>query len=180
MGHPPDTGEARDKLNALGIEAFCDLIIDGVTMSQIACDLNINRSQVTRWIAADKDRAAQSDAARRFAARTWDERAELELKQAGTAKNMGIAERKFELARAEALAHHYRWRASKIDPGYGANPHEEADKNPADKTLLTTAQRLRALVQEIDKVTDGTSDTPMDGAEAAPDAASVLEQPASV
>ena len=42
-----------------------------------------------------------------MAARVWDDRAEAVLRDASDL---------FELAKAKELAHHYRWRASKIAP----------------------------------------------------------------
>ncbi|WP_309601130.1 terminase small subunit-like protein [Burkholderia multivorans] len=98
-------------LNALGIDWICDQFIDGGTLTTIAANLSISRSALMRWIDADEDRSARAREARINASGVWDEKAEAEIQKA---KNP------FELQKARELAHHFRWRASKIDPrSYG-------------------------------------------------------------
>lgn len=89
------------------IEELCDRVEGGESIAQIAESLGVPNSTVLRWIEADPQRSARATRAREKSARTWDEKAEQELRQAGDP---------FALSRAKELAQHYRWRASKIAP----------------------------------------------------------------
>ena len=79
----------------------------GDTISSIAKECGKNRSTLCRWLNADPQRSARAQLARISAAAAWDEKAEDRIE---------LAEDAFELSRAKELAHHYRWRASKIAP----------------------------------------------------------------
>ena len=77
----------------------------------------------------------------------WDKHmAYDELAQAG----IETARDPFELARAKEMAHHYRWRASKVNPGeYGEKLDLNAKvsiKDVPDDELLARAARLTALL----------------------------------
>lgn len=84
-----------------------DRIEGGDSIASIARELECNRSVLWRWLNADEQRSARSVRARQLAAFAWDERAEQGINDAADP---------FELARAKEMAHHYRWRASKIAP----------------------------------------------------------------
>ena len=80
---------------------------DGETMTAIADKTGVTVGQLSVWLSQDDERSARAREARTLAARIWDEEAEQVVKAAGDV---------FELSRAKELAHHYRWRASKIAP----------------------------------------------------------------
>ena len=82
-------------------------IESGESIAQLAAEFGCNRSVLWRWIEADEQRSARALICRTKAAAAWDEKAETGLEK---------AEDPFSLARAKELAHHYRWRASKIAP----------------------------------------------------------------
>lgn len=83
----------------------------GGSQCSIAKQYNIDPGDLSRWISADDKRSARVNSARALGATYWDEQAE-----DGIAKS----EDAFELAKAKELAHHYRWRASKLAPApYG-------------------------------------------------------------
>lgn len=78
-----------------------------------------------KWIAHDRDRSARGRGARTYAAVLWDERAIEVLERAANS---------LELAKARELAHHYRWRASKVAP-----------KMYGDKVALGQAEDVQPL-----------------------------------
>lgn len=108
---------ARDKLDALGIDAFCDAIMECHSMTHIAHSLDVSIGSLVSWLAADSDRSARSREARARTALLWEERAEDRISNATDP---------FSLSKAKELAHHYRWRASKIAPrDYGDKMQQE-------------------------------------------------------
>ena len=122
---------ALDKLDALGIEAFCDLILDGTTQMQIAENLGISRSMVNRWLSLRPEHSARALEARRLASSAWDEKAEKVIQDAGD---------QFELSKAKELAHHYRWRASKVHPAdYGIKPAIISEGEDENKLVIVNS-----------------------------------------
>jgi len=101
-------GSAAKTLDDLGVEWLCDQITDGNTQTEICRQLKIGIASLGRWIGADADRSARVREARIAAARSFADKAESVLRGARTP---------FLLAKAKELAHHYRWQASKADPG---------------------------------------------------------------
>lgn len=98
---------ALAQLEAAGIDRVCEMIRNGELMSEIAASLGVSKSSLTEWIQADGERSARARASRALTAQHWDEKAEAEIARATDP---------FEISRAKELAHHYRWRASKIAP----------------------------------------------------------------
>lgn len=100
----------------------------GTTLAQISASCGKNRSMLTRWIQADEQRSALCARARQLGAAAHEEKAEDEIRRAGDP---------FELSKAKELAHHFRWRASKLAP------REYGDKldvaHSGGVTLVTTA-----------------------------------------
>lgn len=96
-------------LDILGTDWVCERIGDEVTLTAIAREASVATATLLNWINADLDRSARVKAARAQMAAVWDERA-TEL--------IAAASSPLELAKARELAHHYRWRASKISPAY--------------------------------------------------------------
>jgi len=89
----------------------------GEMLGHIAEDHGCSRGTLTNWIAADIDRSVRAREARQRASAAWDEMA---------TRGIAEAEDQFELAKAKELAHHYRWRASKIAPkDYGDKVTQE-------------------------------------------------------
>ena len=103
MSTPP---VAQDKINAHGLDAVCDDILNGKSLREIARSLGVDIAQLCRWKAQPQHSARVSDAMA-ATAELWDQVAVDGIAQARDA---------FELAKAKELAHHYRWRASKIAP----------------------------------------------------------------
>ena len=103
---------AGDMLDALGVDAVCEMIVDGASYAHIASSAGVSKSAFIAWVARDADRSARVREARILSAQTFDELAELSISQASDV---------FELSRAKELAHHYRWRAAKRSPEYREN-----------------------------------------------------------
>lgn len=82
-------------------------IEDGQSFAYIAQRLECARSTLTAWLNADTDRSARVTHARQLAAAAWDEMAESGIQNASDP---------FELSKAKEMAHHFRWRSSKIAP----------------------------------------------------------------
>ena len=114
-----------ERIEAFGIEAVCDRLSNGVTMTAIAEEIGVTVGKLSQWIASDEEHSARAREARIHAARIWDEKALSVIEQALDP---------FELQRAKELAHHYRWRASKTAPKeYGdkvTQEHTGADGGP--------------------------------------------------
>lgn len=100
-------GEAKAKLDALGTEAFLELTLDGATFTDIAKQVGVSRWAILKWLAADEKRYQKAQHARTLSAAAHEELAEADLRK---------ARNEFQLAKARELAHHRRWRASKLDP----------------------------------------------------------------
>ena len=96
-----------ERIEAFGIEAVCERLANGVTMTAIAEEIGVTVGKLSQWIASDEEHSARAREARIHAARIWDEKALSVIEQALDP---------FELQRAKELAHHYRWRASKTAP----------------------------------------------------------------
>jgi hypothetical protein len=92
---------------AVGLDAICERIIGGETLTSIAKSVGCTAGQIVTWVAKDEERLARTREARAHAAKLWDEKAERAIEDASDP---------FELSRAKELAHHYRWRASKAAP----------------------------------------------------------------
>lgn len=122
--------EGQDKLDALGIDAFCDRICSGESQTSIAQSLGVGFATLSRWIAADPERSARVREARISAARAYEELAEQGLRDAIDP---------FELSKAKELAHHYRWKSAKSDPRqYGDKVQQEVsgpDGGPIDHSI---------------------------------------------
>jgi terminase small subunit-like protein len=97
---------AQDKINAYGLDAVCDDILNGLALRTIAKNLGVDIAQLCRWKAQPQHSARVTEALA-ATAEYWDQVAVDGIAQARDA---------FELAKARELAHHYRWRASKIAP----------------------------------------------------------------
>ena len=96
-----------ERIDAFGIEAVCERLSNGVTMTALAEEIGVTVGKLSQWIASDEEHSARAREARIHAARIWDEKALSVVEQA-----LDL----FELQRAKELAHHYRWRASKTAP----------------------------------------------------------------
>ena len=96
-----------ERIEAFGIEAVCERLSNGMTMTALAEEIGVTVGKLSQWIASDEEYSARAREARIHAARIWDEKALSVIEQALDP---------FELQRAKELAHHYRWRASKTAP----------------------------------------------------------------
>ena len=102
------TGDtAAAKLDALGIDWYCEHIVSGKNMLTVARLAGVSPRSVYRWLAADQLRLAQSNEARLISAESFVSLAELGIKEAKT---------DLQMEKAKALAPHYRWHAAKISP----------------------------------------------------------------
>ena len=138
----------RKTLEELGIEWLCEQLIAGRSFRDIAQELAMNVSTLTRW-AAKPENDAQVKAARVASAQAFDEMAlEVILK----------AKTKIALGRAREAAHHYRWRASKVNPGdYGAKLQVDNNvnfSNLSEAELLRRTEEIEKRLREGQPVTD--------------------------
>ncbi len=98
------------EFHGLSEDQILERIEGGESINHIALSIKVNRSTLCRWLDADLQRSARAKTSRRISAQSYDEKAESCIEEAADP---------FELSKAKELAHHYRWRASKIDPAYG-------------------------------------------------------------
>lgn len=100
-----------------GIEAVESALIERKTLTEIAGDAGVSFWSLWAWLDSVPERSARAREARAKTAAIWDHEATRVIEQAGD---------QFELAKAKELAHHYRWRASKIAPReYGEKVQQE-------------------------------------------------------
>jgi hypothetical protein len=97
----------RMKLDAMGLDELCVLIMRPMTLTAIAKKVGVECHTLVVWIEADATRSARVRECRVSSALFWDEAAETELRAAKTP---------MAFARARELASHYRWRAKAIAP----------------------------------------------------------------
>ncbi len=121
---------AREALDSYGVDAICADVADGRSLTAISKTCGVSVGSLLTWLAADAERSARVNEARRVTAWYWDERAEGVLAAA--------PREVVEISRAREIASHYRWRASKIDIRYGdktAIQNLDKEGNPADPTI---------------------------------------------
>lgn len=94
-----------EKLDAYGLDQVCESIVTGGTLTYVAADAGVSLTSLLTWIEVNPERSARVREARATTGRLWDEKAETEIREATD---------EFGLKKAKELAHHYRWRASKI------------------------------------------------------------------
>jgi hypothetical protein len=125
-------------LDGLGIDGLCRRLKVGETLTAIAADIGLkSTATLLDWISSDPDRSARAREARVAASVMYDEQAQKAILDAADS---------FELAKAKELAHHLRWRASKIDPrNYGDKVENfNIEVGPEIARITTPEQRLRA------------------------------------
>lgn len=98
---------AMDLIDGFGLDAICDRLTGGGTLTDTAKHIGVNISTLLMWIDADGKRSARVREARTAAAKLWDEKA---------LDGITAAADPFELSKAREAAFHYRWRASKAAP----------------------------------------------------------------
>lgn len=118
-------------LSAVGIDAICQMILDGVMITQIAEKLGVGKATLLSWIAADTDRSARAREARSLSAVLYEEKAQRGIEEACDM---------FELSKAKEMAHHFRWKAAKINPrDYGEKQQIELnDVTPRTQDQVDT------------------------------------------
>lgn len=122
---------ATDVLDLFGTEWMYDRILDLRSLTEIAQEADVALSTLSRWVASDLERSARVREARRLAAEAWVEKAE---------QVVADAKNGFELQRARELAHHYRWKASKINPQFNdrvVQDHTSSDGSMTPKAAAT-------------------------------------------
>ena len=106
---PTSLEEMSDRLKRPGtLELLCDKIVGGELLREVSKEWGVTESRLRRWIASEPTRAAAVRAARQTGAFALEEKAERHILDASD---------DFELKKAKELAHHLRWRASKMNPG---------------------------------------------------------------
>ena len=129
MAPPP---VAMMVLDAIGIEAICSRIQEGEMMTAICADIGVSLTSLATWFAADPERALRANQARMAAADAYVEAAEQAILDCIDPAMM---------TRARELAHHRRWRASKMNPRrYGDRVTQEitgADGGPIQTAAIT-------------------------------------------
>src|SRR6266704_182050 len=92
-----------EKLEALGINAFCERIEEGESQASIARSLGISKARITEWLQADTERSARAREARTHSSESLYELAHTSITDAADS---------FELAKAREEAQHLRrWAA---------------------------------------------------------------------
>lgn len=119
------------EFNGLSLESIADLIEGGLSISQVAATVGKPRSSLWNWIEADPVRSVRAREARSVSAERWDDLSVAVIEDAGDP---------FALAKAKELAHHYRWRASKIAPAIYGDKVEQKHTGSIGLTMQATPE----------------------------------------
>lgn len=108
---------SQDLIELFGEAWVLDQILAERTLVDICNEMGTNPMSFFRWQNAEPGRLERVNDTRRQAAQLWEERAATVIAEAKSG---------FELQKARELAHHYRWRASRIAPRqYGDKVQQE-------------------------------------------------------
>jgi len=135
-GPPPI---AQNKMAEMGIDAICDKLCEGETLTAIAKEIGVAVSGLVNWIEKDQERAVRAREARTMSARLWDEKAEAVLTK---------SKDQFELAKARELASHYRWRAKAVAPRDYGDKVQQEHVGPDGGPIALASVNLRGLTDE--------------------------------
>jgi hypothetical protein len=144
--------EAKKKLDAIGIDAICDMIEIDMSIADIADKIKINRSTL-RDYCLYPDNLARVAVSRLIAARYNDDEA-LRILQ-----SLPSDATPAQIAQARELAHHHRWRAGIRAPReYGNKIGIEHDISDSLADRLDAARR-RVLnltkIIEVESIENG-------------------------
>ena len=133
----------KPKIDVAGhtTEELCELIMDGIMLTQIARDWCVSKAALLDWIAADEDRAMRVREARSIAGHSWDEMAVKALDD--LPKDATPA----QITKARELASHYRWRASKISPPYADKSHSIVESTIKQAKPLSDLEALAEIAE---------------------------------
>lgn len=139
----------RKTLDELGVEWLCEQIIGGRSYRDIAKDLGMNVSTLSRW-AARPENDARVRSARVASAQAFDEMA---------LEGILAAKSKIALGRAKEAAHHLRWRASNVNPAdYGDKLRVDSNvsfTNLSEAELARRAAEIEARLRSEVAAADG-------------------------
>lgn len=135
---------ARDRLDEYGLDAVCEDIANGKTLTWISEKVGVSIGSVAAWIERPEN-SARVKYTRMQMAKVWDEMA-LDQIQAATDP--------FELNKAREAAHHYRWRASKIAPREYGDKLDITSDNEKISPFTALLTQLKAPKQTNDEGQD--------------------------
>lgn len=135
----PANGEAAAKLDAMGIEAVCERLMEGDGYRAIAKSAGVSLGTFAAWLAASSERSARAREARKVSAETEDEQALKVLEDLDADPSPGA------VAKAREIAQHRRWRAKVRDPErYG-------DRSTLDLNAKIENEDTGALLAELSR-----------------------------
>ena len=133
------------------LEILCERIHSGAMLTEIARGLGCSFGTLSAWIAADPDRSARVREARIASAAAYEEQA---------LEGIQGASNPFALAKAKEVAHHLRWKASKLNPkDFGDKVELEHKGNLALLSDEQVASQLASLMAKAG-LTSGSDETP--------------------
>lgn len=140
---PNENGEAKAKLDALGIDGMCERLRDGKSYREISEEIGVSKASVANWIAAKPERSARAQEARRISAQEEDERALKVLEDLPSDPTSG------QVSKAREIAAHRRWRAKVRDPeNYGDRMKVDHGLDVDLPALLAEARSFLGVVPE--------------------------------
>lgn len=120
-------------LELVGIDAICERITNGESITAIANSFGLDQGSLRYWIASEPSRSVRMREARAITAAACDDEA---------LQRIDDATDNFSLSKAKEAAHHLRWRASKIAPReYGekvVQEHTGAGGGPIDHSITVS------------------------------------------
>jgi hypothetical protein len=120
---------------------FCELVMSGKMMTEIADIWGVSKSALIKWLSSDEDRAARAREARSVAGHSWDGMAVRELESLPADATPG------QIARARELASHYRWRATKISPPYADKTHSTVEATVKHAKPVSDEEALAEIAE---------------------------------
>jgi hypothetical protein len=99
---------ARRKLDEMGIEKVCDLIMDGETLRDISILAQVDKHSLIRWLSEVPERSALATEARRLTSQSHEEEALRVV--------VDVEEDLTAIAKAREISSVHRWLARIRDP----------------------------------------------------------------
>lgn len=136
---PAKKGEQKAKLDAIGIDAVCEMILNDMSYAAIGAKFQMTAPSVAQWLDADPLRSARARDARVRSAAKCDELALAALQEISDDGSNAM------VARQREIASHYRWRAKVRNP----REYGDAIKIDGDLKVTQTIEQVDAKIAEF-------------------------------
>lgn len=143
---------AREKLDAIGIDALCERISDGESMSSIARSLGMQLISFRDWLELDDTRFARAHKAMAVAAYAYAEQAQEAIEAIDENASQAT------VARQRELASHLRWKAKMFNRSQFGDKVTQEVIGDASRPVLVGIEAFQGLsrdeIAQLKAITD--------------------------